>query len=167
MLLEFRLKNFRSFRDEAVLSLVASKDKTLLAENTAATGISGVPRVARSAAIYGPNASGKTNLLRGLLMMRAMVVESAILQPNQPYNIQPFRLSKETVDALGLSTLQNLHNGLHCPTINHSHLPNRLHHLCPQRFRFHHFHIRSVLQYVHHQFSRVAVWHTQFKPAIR
>lgn len=95
MLLEFRLKNFRSFRDEAVLSMVASSDKTLLAQNTVATGIPGVPRLARSAAIYGPNASGKTNLLRGLLMMRGMVVESAVIPPNQPFNIQPFRLSNE------------------------------------------------------------------------
>ena len=29
MLVEFRIKNFRSLRDEQVLSLVASKDKTL------------------------------------------------------------------------------------------------------------------------------------------
>ena len=29
MLVEFRVKNFRSLRDEQVLSLVASKDKTL------------------------------------------------------------------------------------------------------------------------------------------
>lgn len=99
MLLEFRLKNFRSFRDEAVLSLVASSDKTLLNENTSASGIAGVPRLARSAAIYGPNASGKTNLLRGLLMMRGMVVESAVIPPNQPYNIQPFRLSKTTMQS--------------------------------------------------------------------
>ena len=30
MLIEFRVKNFRSLRDEQVLSLVASKDKSLL-----------------------------------------------------------------------------------------------------------------------------------------
>jgi len=29
MLVEFRVKNFRSLRDEQVFSLVASKDKTL------------------------------------------------------------------------------------------------------------------------------------------
>lgn len=97
MLIEFRLKNFRSFRDEAALSLVASADTLLLNENTAPTGIASIPRVARSAAIYGPNASGKTNLLRGLLEMQNMVVQSAVVLPSQQHPIQPFRLAKDTL----------------------------------------------------------------------
>jgi len=61
MLIEFRVKNFRSLRDEQVLSLVASKDKTLQDTHTWATGISAAPTLLRSAAVYGANASGKSN----------------------------------------------------------------------------------------------------------
>jgi hypothetical protein len=96
------LKNFRSFKEEAVLSMVASTDKTLLNENTAPTGVTSLPRAATSAVIYGPNASGKTNLLRGLWMMRGMILESSIIPAGQPYNIQPFRLCKATVEAPSL-----------------------------------------------------------------
>jgi len=39
MLVEFRIKNFRSLRDEQVLSLVASKDKTLQDTHTLSTGL--------------------------------------------------------------------------------------------------------------------------------
>ena len=39
MLIEFRVQNFRSLRDEQVLSLVATKDKSLLDSNTIASGI--------------------------------------------------------------------------------------------------------------------------------
>jgi hypothetical protein len=65
MLVEFRVKNFRSLRDEQVLSFVASKDKTLQDTHTQATGLSAAPTLVRSAVIYGANASGKSNSHQG------------------------------------------------------------------------------------------------------
>lgn len=93
MLVEFRVKNYRSLRDEQVLSLVASKDKTLRDTNVVVTDISAVPFLLRSAVIYGANASGKSNLIKALQDMRHMVVESArSIQPGQALAVQPFRL---------------------------------------------------------------------------
>ncbi|MBI3481349.1 MAG: AAA family ATPase [Nitrosomonadales bacterium] len=93
MLLEFRIRNYRSIRDEIVISFVASKDKKLADTHLAPTGIKSLPHVVRSAVVYGPNASGKSTLLHALHYMRAVVAESAtIVQPGQPYNVQPFRL---------------------------------------------------------------------------
>jgi len=93
MLIEFRTKNFRSLRDEQALSLVASKDKELLATNTMPTGIRAAPSVLRSAALYGANASGKSNVVKALQYMRGVVAESAtVMQPGQPFSVQPFRL---------------------------------------------------------------------------
>ena len=45
MLVEFRVQNFRSLRDEQVFSLVASKDKTLLDTNVMATMVKAVPNL--------------------------------------------------------------------------------------------------------------------------
>ncbi len=93
MLVEFRVKNFRSLRDEQVLSLVASKDKTLQDTHTVTTGIRAAPTVLRSAAIYGANASGKSNLIKALQYMRGVVTESATaIQPGQLFAVQPFQL---------------------------------------------------------------------------
>jgi uncharacterized protein len=93
MLIEFRVKNFRSLRDEHVLSLVASKDKTLRDSNTQATEISAAPTLVRSAVIYGANASGKSNLIKALQFMRGVVTESATaIQPGQTFAVQPFLL---------------------------------------------------------------------------
>lgn len=98
MLLEFRVKNFRSFRDEQVLSLVASPDKTQLETHGVPTGTSGGIQALRSAVIYGPNAGGKSNLIKAIHYMRAVVIESAaIKKPGEAYNVQPFRLSPATV----------------------------------------------------------------------
>lgn len=92
MLVEFRTKNFRSLRDEQVLSLVASTDKTLKDANTLPTQLKAAPHLVRSAVIYGANASGKSNLIKALQYMRGVVMESAMVQPNQAFSVQPFRL---------------------------------------------------------------------------
>ena len=79
MLLEFRISNYRSIRDEIVVSFVASKDKKLADTHLASTGIKSLPQVLRSAVVYGPNASGKSTLLHALHYMRAVVAESATI----------------------------------------------------------------------------------------
>ncbi|MEW5757231.1 MAG: ATP-binding protein [Pseudomonadota bacterium] len=93
MLVEFRIKNFRSLRDEQVLSLVASTDKTLLDTHTLDTGLKAAPHLLKSAVVYGANASGKSNLIKALQYMRGVVLESAtVIQPGQTFAVQPFRL---------------------------------------------------------------------------
>ncbi len=92
MLLEFRVKNFKSIRDEVVFSLNASKDSTLEKTHTLQTGIKLIPNVVCSAAIYGANASGKSNLLEAIKYMRGVVNESASLQIGQTFNVKNFAL---------------------------------------------------------------------------
>lgn len=97
MLVEFRVKNFRSLRDEQVLSLVASKDKSLQDTHTICTGFKAAPSLLRSAVVYGANAGGKSNLIKALQFMRGVVLESAaIIQPNQSFAVQPFRLDERS-----------------------------------------------------------------------
>ncbi|PUE06056.1 phage resistance protein [Limnohabitans sp. T6-5] len=93
MLVEFRIKNFRSLRDEQVLSLVASTDKSLLDTHALDTGLKAAPHLLKSAVVYGANASGKSNLIKALQYMRGVVLESAALQPGQTFDrLQPFKL---------------------------------------------------------------------------
>lgn len=74
MLIEFRVKNFRSFRDEQVLSLAASSDKELIELNVTDREVKGSPRVLRSAVVFGPNAGGKSNLLKALQLLKGLVL---------------------------------------------------------------------------------------------
>lgn len=97
MLVQFRVGNFRSLRAEQVLSLVASKDKTLQGTHTVSTGLKAAPSLLRSAVIYGANASGKSNLIKALQYMRGVVAESAtVIQPGQSFAVQPFRLDAQS-----------------------------------------------------------------------
>jgi AAA15 family ATPase/GTPase len=76
MLLEFRCKNFRSFRDEQKISLVAARsrseepDKRLIKSKI--KDVSGL----RCAAIYGPNGSGKSNLLKAMAQFSVIISAS-------------------------------------------------------------------------------------------
>ncbi len=98
MLLEFRIRNFRSIKGEQSLSLVAATaDKEMAETHLTPTGLKALPKVVRSAVLYGPNASGKSTLLFALNYLRAMVAESAtVVQPGQTYSVQPFRLDSAT-----------------------------------------------------------------------
>ncbi len=95
MLLEFRIKNFRSFRDEAVLRMTASSDTSMQATHTRETGLEKAKRVVNAVAIFGANASGKTNVVRALQFMQLMVATSNQVQPDQESNLSPFALRPE------------------------------------------------------------------------
>lgn len=98
MLLQFRVKNYRSIHDEVALSLLASTDKALASTNVIPTGLKGLGTAVRSAVIYGPNASGKSNLLQALAFMRGVVWDSAVsMQLGQVFNVQPFRLDPAAI----------------------------------------------------------------------
>ena len=67
MLIEFSVANYRSFRERQTLSMVAAP-RLGKKENTFTPALDGekFPDLLKAIAIYGPNASGKSNLLRAL-----------------------------------------------------------------------------------------------------
>lgn len=76
MLLEFRFENFRSFKEAATLSMLPvnsykEREENVYGVDIPGTGASGV---LTAAAIYGGNASGKTNLLRAVHFSRNIVL---------------------------------------------------------------------------------------------
>lgn len=95
MLLRFSLSNYRSFLDEQVFTMAAARGlKTRRVENTFPSGTpeKSLPNLLRSAAIYGPNAAGKSNFVSALAFVQWMVVESGRAKPNDPLPVEPFRL---------------------------------------------------------------------------
>lgn len=96
MLIEFRVANYRSFHDTQTLSFVASKDQSHIDENCSSSGLSIIPNLLRSAVLYGPNASGKTNLIFALAMMRDIVERSAVaIREGEEIEISPFLFKSE------------------------------------------------------------------------
>ena len=77
MLIEFSVKNYRSFWKTQKLSMAAGPTKELANENKFATPINGLPELLRSAVVYGANGSGKSNLIKAISFMREFVLNSS------------------------------------------------------------------------------------------
>lgn len=92
MVLEIRISNFFSIKDEVVLDLRAaalkSSDGTLLEDHTFKFGDT---RVLKSVAIYGANASGKSNLIKAIRFCHAMVYQSHTHNENTTFAFEPFK----------------------------------------------------------------------------
>jgi len=91
MLIEFSVTNFKSIHATQTLSLVASSATELQEQNSFTTSEKGVQRVLRSAAIYGPNASGKSNLLDAIDFVKSFVSSSSKeTQEGETIEVKPF-----------------------------------------------------------------------------
>ncbi len=96
MLIEFSVENYRSFAEEQTLSLVAGKDSNH-PEHVVDCGKFGL---LKAAALYGSNASGKSNLLKAFRFMDDFVRKSATTMTlGDPIaGIEPFRLDPQWRD---------------------------------------------------------------------
>lgn len=72
MLIDFKFRNYRSFRDEVSLSFVAKK----VTELQSHIAYIGKERFLKLAVIYGANASGKSNLFKAFDFMSVYVIDS-------------------------------------------------------------------------------------------
>lgn len=78
MLIEFSVGNYRSFRDVVTFSMVAAKlrSRPEALDKNNVFSVPGQPDLLTSAAIYGANASGKSNLVAAIRFMRKFVLDS-------------------------------------------------------------------------------------------
>ena len=99
MLIEFSTTNFRSYRERQTLTMVRGKlkDDDKLDTHSFPFPDKADMALLRSAAIYGANASGKSNLIRALRTMQRVVVHSAGWQRGKELPMEPYLLSTETV----------------------------------------------------------------------
>ncbi len=99
MLWQFTVKNYKTFKDKATLSLIATNydKKTLEAENIYPDGVIG-KRILKSAVVYGANASGKSTLVNAIAFMRHFVLRSSGGQQGDTIGVDPFRLNVATVN---------------------------------------------------------------------
>lgn len=99
MLVEFSVANFRSIKDEVCLSLVAGQGKEHMRTHLVTPALKHAARfrpLVRSAALYGANAAGKTNLLESLGVMAYIVRNSS--HHMETFPITPFKFDPELAE---------------------------------------------------------------------
>lgn len=95
VIIDFSIKNFRSIKSEQLLSMYAEKKPKHHAGNI--SYIEDNLGILRTCAIYGSNASGKTNVLLAFEALQSLIVESGDLKDGDPIKFyDPYLLSKNT-----------------------------------------------------------------------
>lgn len=117
MLIEFSVTNFRSFRDEQRLSMVASAaDKSLPDNLDEHAGFK--HRLLRSAVVYGPNASGKSNLIMAMGFLHLLILHAGQAPPTPGRRIidhallKPFLLESASAAAPTRFEVHMLHESV-------------------------------------------------------
>ncbi len=99
MLIEFRVKNFLSFKEQVTFSLLASNPDSKLdkeyPENIFETSYPNI-KLLRSAVVYGANASGKTNLFLAMQFAQKLILTSHALNPESLLHSHPFSLDENS-----------------------------------------------------------------------
>ena len=93
MLVDFNVKNYRSFKNEQEFSMETGKKlrKYQKSNTIAAMG----ERMLKSALLFGANANGKTNLIKALLMLKSLII-SPTRNELEPLSTDTFGYNKGT-----------------------------------------------------------------------
>lgn len=75
MLIEFMVENYLSFKVQNTFSMIATKDSSMSEKQIVV--INDKNRILKNVAIYGANASGKSNLLSAISFMKSFVINSS------------------------------------------------------------------------------------------
>jgi len=100
MIVEFSVENFKSFKDIQTLGFQAAKIKSKYEFVDANNTFDASPKIKllKSKAVYGANASGKTNLVKAFKAMLSIITESFKDDKIIEKHVEPFRLSEETIN---------------------------------------------------------------------
>ncbi len=94
MIIEIRLANFFSIHEEVVLSMQAANLQTKQAKDLLQnTFVVGKERLLKTVALYGANASGKSNIIRAIRACVRMIFDSHNYNENTIFDFVPFKFA--------------------------------------------------------------------------
>lgn len=89
MLIQFSAENFRSVAERVDFSMRAASNSSEVEQDTSLIPLSPSLRLLRCAALYGANASGKSNLVAAMLQARGLIVSPSVSRgeslPSAPF----------------------------------------------------------------------------------
>ena len=92
MLLKIELENFFSIKDRIFLDFIAAKSNCRQARDLSYNVIDwNGTKVLKTIGLFGPNASGKSNILKAINFCCRMVLESHLNNEGTVFNFMPFK----------------------------------------------------------------------------
>ncbi|MHB8422565.1 MAG: AAA family ATPase [Leptospirales bacterium] len=109
MLIQFVVQNYLSFRDETIFRMTATNDSRH--PNHVVNMESQKISLLRSAAIYGANGAGKSNIVYALYFLRDLVING--IRPKDKILLDKFKLSEESNQSPARFEIELLKNEIH------------------------------------------------------
>jgi len=111
MLIEFMVENYLSFKEQNTFSMIATKDSSMSEKQIVV--INDKNRILKNAAIYGANASGKSNLLNAISFMKSFVINSSKeSQQGDVIEVEAFKFSTSTEKKASIFEVVFFANGI-------------------------------------------------------
>jgi len=95
MLIRFSVSNFCSFKDEAELNMIPSRERAHK-DQVFKSSSQNTTNLLRGAIIYGSNASGKSNLVKAISYAKNLILKGKA--PNKKLDLQYFRLDHNSAN---------------------------------------------------------------------
>lgn len=111
MLISFSVENFKSIKSEVTLDMMVTSSVKEFSENCFSSEISNVGSLLRSAAIYGSNGAGKSNILNAISRMRRLILQSHTQTDGDQIEVDPFLLTENGHDSASSFEIDFIHNG--------------------------------------------------------
>ena len=96
VLIEFSIENYLSFKEENTFSMVRGKDKSNLPANFVTLPNLRENAILKTAVIYGPNASGKSNFIKAMETFCNYVFDIGLVRGRAIPYYHPFKLDAES-----------------------------------------------------------------------
>ena len=99
MLLEFKVGNYKSIKEMQTFSMLRSSRENSLKDNYSTINIKKIGDsskcidVLKTSAIYGANASGKSNLIHSMFVLQTLIINSYKNQQGTLLPVVPYRLN--------------------------------------------------------------------------
>lgn len=103
MLIEVSIENYKSIKNRVTLSMQKSSQDKSLDENFVNIELNKIGQdkkeigLLKTSAIYGANASGKSNIIDGILKIKLIILNSHAHQQGQLFPVVPFKLDDKCV----------------------------------------------------------------------
>ena len=116
MIIDFSVKNFKSFQDEAVLSFVAVNAYDEHPEYVSEISLPGMGdvKLLKVMGLFGANASGKSSILEALILMFSLVTGSHKNEINEEIERDYFKLADNAEDEPTEMCLRFICEGIRC-----------------------------------------------------
>jgi len=110
MLIKYKFQNFRSFKGNTQLNMEAGTQRTMDENLIRENGL----RILPSAVIYGANASGKSNIIMSLAIMREIVLQGSLESPSPDlHNLEFYPFTHSLERSPMLFEVEFTHGGSH------------------------------------------------------